>query len=74
MKPGTTVRYTRLPFLDRTGTVVEAEPRDANWPGYVRVQLDAAPDGSQGARLLLEVEALERVERAGQLGLFGGGR
>ncbi len=73
MKPGTTVRSTRLPFLNRTGSVVEPLPHDAGWPGYVRVQLDTAPDGAQGARLLLEVESLERVERVGQLGLFGGG-
>jgi hypothetical protein len=74
MKPGTAIRYTRLPFLNRTGTVVEPLPRDADWPGYVRVQLDTAPDGSQGARLQLPLEALERVEKVGQLGFFGGGR
>jgi hypothetical protein len=38
------------------------------------VQLDTAPDGSQGARLQLPLEALERVEKVGQLGLFGGGQ
>lgn len=72
MKPGTTVRYTRLPFLNRTGTVVEPLPRDAAWPGYVRVQLDTAPDGSPGARLQLDLASIERIDKPGQLGLFGG--
>lgn len=72
MKPGSTVRHTGRYFPGRTGTVVEPLPRDAAWPGYVRVQLDTAPDGSRGACTLLEVESLERVERAGQMDLLRG--
>ena len=74
MTPGTTVRHTDSYFTNRTGIVVEPTARDASWPEYVRVQLDQAPDGSQGACLLLKVEALERIQKVGQLGLFGGGQ
>ncbi|MBL8909854.1 MAG: hypothetical protein JNM17_04030 [Archangium sp.] len=72
MNAGTAVRHIGTPFFERTGMVVEPHANDFAWPDYVRVQLDPAPQCSVGPRLLLEVRLLERVQRAGQLGLFGG--
>lgn len=72
MTPGDVVIVTRSHFAGRTGTVAEPLPRDANWPEYVRVQLDATRYAPIGACLLLKRDCLKRHARAGQMDLLGG--
>ena len=64
--PGTTVTITGSSWRGRTGTVVALDP---SWPDYRRVEFDAP---FTNPPQLVAVEHLRAVQRAGQMGLFGG--
>ncbi len=63
---GTTVEITGSSWRGRTGTVVALDP---TWPDYRRVEFDAPHTNPPQ---LVDVEHLRAVQRAGQMGLFGG--
>lgn len=63
---GTTVEITGSTWRGRTGTVVGL---DKTWPDYRRVQFD---EPHTNPPQLVGVEHLRAVQRAGQMGLFGG--
>lgn len=63
---GTTVEITGSSWRGRTGTVVALDP---TWPDYRRVRFDAPHTNPPQ---LVDIEHLRAVQRAGQMGLFGG--
>lgn len=65
---GTTVEITGSSWRGRTGTVVALDP---TWPDYRSIQFD--PPHTNPPQLV-GVENLRAVQRAGQMGLFGGGQ